>query len=386
MSAVEQMKTRHITSFKASSQGAKRSLDEKETFFVYSNMVSEIPIKENQSQSHVKRKWPDGWSGGGEEAITTYFRQRRAINRGTTIIGGNTTPSNCSSFQIREGRLKSLLKHPLNRCLIVCVLLIYLTVLPLPVVPPALAIYPLNGNYTTEDLLQRPVIKGVAHNVELVDGPYNVPDGAYQFKGQANSYIEFPNGNLILDAKYSITLMCWVKPGGKDGPLFNYNKNDWGVHIWLAQAGRFFVRITKAGSHAFHPFVQTVNPLPIGKWAHVAATYDFNTGYNAIYVDGVLQAPSKNVGRGSPSIPISTNDPEVRMGARLSDGRYFNGAICQMGIWNVALTQEQIAVEMMRKKGNFKACARMSANLSYLHMGYRSLEIPHFHIDLNAHC
>ena len=59
MSAVEQMKTRHITSFKASSQGAKRS------FFVYSNMVSEIPIKENQSQSHVKRKWPDGWSGGG---------------------------------------------------------------------------------------------------------------------------------------------------------------------------------------------------------------------------------------------------------------------------------------------------------------------------------
>ena len=28
-------------------------------------MVSEIPIKENQSQSHVKRKWPDGWSGGG---------------------------------------------------------------------------------------------------------------------------------------------------------------------------------------------------------------------------------------------------------------------------------------------------------------------------------
>ena len=242
-----------------------------------------------------------------------------------------------------------------------------------------MAIYPLNRNYTTEDLLRRPEIKGVAHNVELVDGPYNVPDGAYQFKGQANSYIEFPNGNLILDAKYSITLMCWVKPGGKDGPLFNYNKNDWGVHIWLAQAGRFFVRITKAGSHAFHPFVQTVNPLPMGKWAHVAATYDFNTGYNAIYVDGVLQAPSKNVGRGSPSIPISTNDPEVRMGARLSDGRYFNGAICQMGIWNVALTQEQIEVEM-RKKGNLKTRSRVSANLSYFHVR----QIHHFYIDLNA--
>ena len=109
----------------------KRSLDEKETFFLYSNMVSEIPIKENQSQSHVKRKWPDGWSGGvGEGRGGDYSRE--AINRGTTIIGGNTTPSNCSSFQIQEERLKSFLKHPLHRCLIVCVLLIYLNSTPTP--------------------------------------------------------------------------------------------------------------------------------------------------------------------------------------------------------------------------------------------------------------
>ena len=69
MSAVEQMKTRHITPFKASSRGAKRGLDEKETFFVYSNMVCEIPIKEIEPDSHVKGKWPDGL-GGGREAIT----------------------------------------------------------------------------------------------------------------------------------------------------------------------------------------------------------------------------------------------------------------------------------------------------------------------------
>ena len=119
----------------------KRSLDEKETFFLYSNMVSEIPIKENQSQSHVKRKWPDGWSGGGGGGGGGDYYifpskegdySREAINRGTTIIGGNTTPSNCSSFQIQEERLKSFLKHPLHRCLIVCVLLIYLNSTPTP--------------------------------------------------------------------------------------------------------------------------------------------------------------------------------------------------------------------------------------------------------------
>ena len=90
MSAVEQMKTRHITSFKASSQGAKRSLDEKETFLSIATWFLKYPSKRTRVRVTSKENGQTGGAGGGEEAITTYFRQRRAINRGTTIIGGNT--------------------------------------------------------------------------------------------------------------------------------------------------------------------------------------------------------------------------------------------------------------------------------------------------------
>ena len=184
--------------------------------------------------------------------------------------------------------------------------------------------------------------------MKFTSGPYNAPNGAYEFAGTSTSYIEFPNRGGILDVKYSITMMCWVRPGGKDGPLFSYKKADphWGVHIWVAQAGRFFNRITRYPNRAFFQHIQTDQPLKVGKWVHVAATYDHNTGWNAIYVDGVLKK-RQNIGTG---FRISTNDPAVRMGVKDGDRRFLKGAVTQMGLYNVSLTAKQILA--VRKQGN----------------------------------
>ena len=174
----------------------------------------------------------------------------------------------------------------------------------------------------------------------FTSGPYNAPNGAYQFSGNSNSFIEFSNSGGILDVKFSITLMCWVRPGGNDGPLFSYKKASpgWGVHIWLAQGGRFFNRITRFPNGQFFTLIETDQPLEVGKWVHVAATYNHLTGNNSIYVDGVLKK-TQNIGTG---FRISTNDPAIRMGVKINDGRFFNGAIAQMGIFNVSLTAQQI--------------------------------------------
>ena len=126
MSAVEQMKTRHFTSFKASSQVQNEAQTKRRLFLSIATWFLKYPSKRTRVRVTSKENGQTGGEGGGGD------QSREAINRGTTIIGGNTTPSNCSSFQIREGRLKSLLKHPLNRCLIVCVLLIYLNSTPTP--------------------------------------------------------------------------------------------------------------------------------------------------------------------------------------------------------------------------------------------------------------
>ncbi|KAK2570476.1 hypothetical protein P5673_005298, partial [Acropora cervicornis] len=206
-------------------------------------------------------------------------------------------------------------------------------------VPTPIAFYPLNINSTIHDFADRPPYSALASNVEFTSGPANEANGAYRFKGATDSFIQFPNTGGILDVKYSITLMCWVRPGGQDGPLFNYKRQGaWGVHIWIASNGRFFTRITKFGSYAFLPGLSTDLPLQQGRWYHVAATYDSNTGVNSIYVDGVL-TKTQNIGTG---YRISTNDPAIRMGVKVGDGRLFNGAITQLGIYNVSLTGDQI--------------------------------------------
>ena len=215
-------------------------------------------------------------------------------------------------------------------------------------VPTPIAFYPLNINSTIHDFAERPPYSGKASNVEFTSGPANESNGAYQFKGTIDSFIEFPNTGGILDVKYSITLMCWVRPGGQDGPLFNYKRQGdlWGVHIWI-ENGRFFVRITKFGSHAHLRDLSTDQALEQGRWYHVAATYDSNTGVNSIYVDGVLNK-AHNIGTG---YRISTNDPAIRMGVKIGDSRLFNGAITQMGIYNVSLTGDQIRT-VIKRGGN----------------------------------
>ena len=176
-------------------------------------------------------------------------------------------------------------------------------------------------------------------------GPSNELNGAYQFTGKPSSFIEFPN-NGGLDTRESITLMCWVQPGGQDGPLFNYrNTGPWGVHIWIVN-GRFFNRITKYPNHAFARAILTDKPLPVGKWVHVAATFDHSTGVNSLFVNGQLST-TQNIGTG---FEISTNDAQVRMGVKIGDGRYFTGRIAQMKVYEVALNKEQIKVAMKEGK------------------------------------
>lgn len=204
-----------------------------------------------------------------------------------------------------------------------------------------IAHYPLNLEYgAREKDLKQP--SGVIHgSVTLASGPHNEPNGAYEFPGTSDSYIEFPNDGG-LDTRQSITLMCWVQPGGQDGPLFNYRESGpWGVHIWI-NFGKFFNRITEFPNHAFRTAISSFEELTEGQWYHVAATYDHNTGVNFLYIDGNPDN-SLNIGTG---YEISTNDDKVRMGVKDGDGRYFKGKITQMKVYDFALNVDQIKAAM----------------------------------------
>ena len=191
----------------------------------------------------------------------------------------------------------------------------------------------MNAHYkATEKENRQP--KGILEDVAITNGPYNEPGGAYMFHGTVSSYIEYKNRGG-LDTRLSITLMCWVQPGGQDGPLFSYGFSHWGVHMWIVN-GKFFNRIVKHRTFQMLTNIAT-EVLPAGKWVHVAASYDHNSGNNSLYINGHLRA-SQNIGTG---YEIATASQRVRMGVK-DDNRYFKGKIAEMKVYDVALNESQI--------------------------------------------
>ena len=201
--------------------------------------------------------------------------------------------------------------------------------------PEPVAFYPLNARFKAAEKENRQP-KGILGDVALTNGPYNEPGGAYMFYGTVSSYIEFAN-KAGLDTRFSITLMCWVQPGGLNGPLFNYGVSSRGVHMKIA-GGKLFIRIVERGSFQQLTSIRTSEVLQVGKWVHVAASYDHRSGRNSLYINGHLRASHNILG----GYEIATNTQEVRMGSEGREDENFKGKIAEMKVYNVPLNGAQI--------------------------------------------
>ena len=199
--------------------------------------------------------------------------------------------------------------------------------------PEPVAFYPLNKHYKLAEKDNRQP-EGFPGDITTTNGPYNEPGGAYMFFGTLTSYIEFPNEGA-LDTRLSITLMCWVRPEGQEGTLFRYEKYDRGVLIAIVD-GKFFIRIIRRDG--FTQFdIATTEALQTGVWAHVAATYDFDTGNASLYNNGYLT----NTQIVSAGLYISTNANKVRIGV-------IKGAIAEMKVYDVALDEAEIQASIRK--------------------------------------
>ena len=202
----------------------------------------------------------------------------------------------------------------------------------------------MNSQYGTREIANRQA-RGTPAGVTLAAGPNGKAGGSYQFTGQANSYIEFPN-NGGLDTERSITMLCWLYPQSTDGPIFNYKTSgSWGVHMWVV-SGKLFARFTKR-NYQFTQHLTTTKSLSLNQWQYVGASYDHNTGVASLWLDG-QQVVQTNIGAG---LTLGTQD-NVRMGAKGGDLRYFRGRIAAMQIYDVALTEEQVNAVKMAGQGN----------------------------------
>ena len=216
-------------------------------------------------------------------------------------------------------------------------------------VPDPIALYPLNSKYETREINNRQT-KGSPEGVSLAAGPDGHPCGSYQFSGQADSYIEFPNIEGI-DAQHSITMLCWVYLETLDvsGPLFNYNNLSvyWGVQLWIS-SGKLVARFNNDNE------LITTQQLAAKQWHYVGSSYDNNTGNASLWLNGT-EAVYENIGAG---ITLDTKLEVSAIG-------YFNGRITALQIYDVALTADQInqvkdAGRGRNKYGRFRSFTYLS--------------------------
>jgi len=207
------------------------------------------------------------------------------------------------------------------------------------------AFYPLNARCRAAEKENRQP-KGILRNVGITNGPYNEPGGAYMFYGTNSSYIEFPNTE---GPDIQFTLMCWVQPGGQDGPLASYVNDKFTPVSIKIDRGNFLSRMliqTGPDSGRFE-FIRTTEVLPAGRWVHVAASYDNSSGNNSLYINGELTA-SKNIGT-----RINAASQRVIMGVHNYLNEYFKGKIAEMKVYDVALNEAQIQTSIRQGSCNF---------------------------------
>lgn len=200
--------------------------------------------------------------------------------------------------------------------------------------PPLVAIFTLDQETKTKDITgnNKP---GKPSNVRLAPGPDGRAGGSTLFIGSSNSYIEFPN-NGKLDTRRSMTILAWIYHNGRSGPIFNYDRRGFGVHLWMVGPRVLFVRFVKR-SRGRTSSVATYTKKPRYRaWNYIGATYDYNTGVATLWLNSKPVA-KQSIGR----FELATNYP-IRMGARIGDKRAFRGKISCVQVYSIALNEKQI--------------------------------------------
>lgn len=149
----------------------------------------------------------------------------------------------------------------------------------------------------------------------------------------------------------AMTAEAWIKPNRQDGDeaYFVVKLDPGPVSYKLGQWRNGFAEAIIGTTDGTY-LIRDQKPLPNGKWAHVAMTYNANGGANnfRLYVNGDLVASTTATG----TLLSNSKGPLAIGGTCYSDGYAFDIlrgiVIDELRLWNRALSQEEIK-ENMRK-------------------------------------
>ena len=188
--------------------------------------------------------------------------------------------------------------------------------------------WPFNGNAVDESINTN---DGAVNGATLTADRFGNASKAYSFDG-VNDFISMSSMTNIPTGNNARTLSVWMKPSnlwnqwtltaiGYGSPSTN--------NAFMFGLGNNIIAVQGWANDFSAPLIYT-----IGQWLHAVCTYD---GLNIkIYVNNNL------IGNGINST-WNTSGTEFYFGARPSQGNgFFPGNMDDIGIWNRALTQQEI--------------------------------------------
>lgn len=179
--------------------------------------------------------------------------------------------------------------------------------------------------------------------MQLATGPDGGTGGSYQFSGNDNSFIEFPN-NGGLDTRYSMTFLAWIYHEQVKGSIFHFAQKGFGsgVRFFINDKDRFGALLQRGDNFTTIKLTKS-KILEPRTWHFVGTTFDFTSGELRIWING-----SKENGKWvEEPVEISTQ-LNVIMGAfsgnsgNSGNSGYFKGRISCVQLYDRVLSEQEI--------------------------------------------
>jgi len=163
-----------------------------------------------------------------------------------------------------------------------------------------------------------------------------------------------------------LTIELWAKPSkAQDTPLVHWNNEanggPRGAALWQYTGGVGLMAELPDTANQPHTLIAN-GVFTAGVWTHVAVTYDKTSGLMQLYRDGI-KVGEQQVGVFTPQTTLP-----LLFGARISDNRYYQGALDEVTLYRRALTQgELLAIYNAGTAGknlNFAPVANAGLDLS----------------------
>jgi hypothetical protein len=179
------------------------------------------------------------------------------------------------------------------------------------------------------------------NNVAFASDRFNVANGAISL---TSGYLQAPSSVYFTGGSY--TVMAWVYPRAFTD---NVRLIDFGngasadnmvFSISFGTTGNPYQALVIGAANPF--FSASTQSLQLNKWQHVAFTFSSSTMIASIYVNGTLTGEKT-----SPALPNNLVRTQNYIGKSNWAGESFANAIYdEIKIFNVALTQFQVQIEM----------------------------------------